>query len=123
MSRHLGGKARHSKYNARKVHYNGMVFASEMEFRRYLQLKLLEKAGQISDLKRQVEYELIPKQYTKEGKHAERNVCYNADFVYYDHIRGCEVVEDAKGKRTADYVIKRKLMLYMKGIRIEEVKA
>lgn len=105
-----------------------MVFDSVREANRWNDLKLLEKAGEISDLKRQVKYVLIPKQYsktelTKEGKPkvAERELSYIADFVYYDLATDEVVVEDAKGFRTDDYKIKRKLMLYIHGIQIREV--
>jgi len=101
------------KYGAKKCTWNGMAFDSKKELARYQQLLLMEKAGVISDLHRQVEFELIPKQ----GK--ERAVFYIADFVYR---QGAEtVVEDAKGVRTRDYVIKRKLMLERYGIEIKEV--
>lgn len=112
-----------SKYGARKIKYNGEVFDSHMEMRRYCQLRMLEKAGRISDLKRQVKYELIPAQRDMNGKLLERPVSYIADFVYVDHDRRQVVVEDAKGARTKDYIIKRKLMRYIKGIAIEEVRA
>lgn len=115
-----------SKYGNRKVKRDGMVFDSVREANRWNDLKLLEKAGEISDLKRQVKFVLIPKQYsktelTKEGKPkvAERELSYIADFVYKkdDEV----VVEDAKGFRTDEYILKRKLMLYIHGIEIREV--
>ena len=115
-----------SKYGNRKVKRDGMVFDSVREANRWNELKLLEKAGEISDLERQVKFVLIPKQYskkeiTKTGKPkvAEREVSYVADFVYK---KGDEVVvEDAKGFRTDEYILKRKLMLYIHGIEIREV--
>jgi dsDNA-specific endonuclease/ATPase MutS2 len=97
---------------------NGEAFDSAKEARRYGELVLLERAGQISDLKRQVRFELIPTQY-ENGKCVERAVHYVADFVYKDNYK--EIVEDAKGFRTKDYIIKRKLMLFIHGIRIKEV--
>ena len=112
-----------SKYGARKIKYNGIEFDSHMEQLRYCQLKLLERAGKISDLRTQVKYELLPTQYREDGKVAERPVVYIADFVYVDHDRKMVVVEDAKGAKTKDYIIKRKLMRYIKGIEIQEVKA
>jgi hypothetical protein len=81
-----------------------------------MELCLLQRAGEISDLKRQVPFELIPKQ---EG---ERAVKYIADFVYTE--RGKQVVEDVKSSATrkkAEYVIKRKLMRYIHNIKIKEV--
>jgi len=89
-------------------------YASKREAERAFQLKLMQEAGQIRDLREQVRYELIPSQ---EG---ERPCHYVADFVYRDFC-GREVVEDTKGVKTADYIIKRKLMLFRHGIRIQEV--
>ena len=117
-----------SKYGNRKVKRDGMVFDSKREADRWNELKLLEKAGKISNLQRQVKYELIPTQYsdweyTKNGKKkvVEREASYIADFVYHDNVLGTEVVEDAKGMRTEAYIIKRKLMKYVHGIQIVEV--
>lgn len=122
-----------NKYGNRKVYVDGKVFDSVEEYRRYTELKLLEAAGVISDLRWQVRFELIPAQYetirnySKTGKRlkdkqkcVERAVEYIADFVYTD-TDGCEIVEDTKGKRTKEYIIKRKLMRYLKGITIQEV--
>lgn len=113
-----------SKYKNIKCKVGTEVFDSRREADRYLELCYLQKAGIITDLARQVKFVLIPAQRekttgTKCGRVIEREVAYIADFVY---IRdGQTVVEDAKGVRTRDYVIKRKLMLYMHGIRIAEV--
>ena len=97
---------------------DGQVFDSQKEYNRWCNLRLLERAGKISDLQRQVKYELIPFQY-KDGKVVERGCYYIADFVYCD-ADGNTVVEDSKGVRTADYKIKRKLMLWVHGIRVKE---
>ena len=125
-----------NKYGNRKVIIEGVVFDSKREARRYQELNMLQKSGIISDLKRQVTYELVPAQREKstkvyqrgsrkgqpiEGKIIEKAVTYIADFVYTDNATGMEIVEDAKGMRTRDYVIKRKLMLYIHGIKIQEV--
>ena len=107
-----------NKYRNRKLTVDGEVFDSRKEYNRYRELVLLERAGQISDLKRQVAYELIPSQKVG-GKVVERACSYIADFVYTEN--GETVVEDTKGYRTADYIIKRKLMLWVHGIRIREV--
>ena len=105
-----------SKYGNRKVKTSdGIVHDSQREASRWVELKLLEKAGEIRDLQRQVKYELIPKQ---EG---ERAVYYIADFVYTDLRTGKTVVEDTKGVRTKDYIIKRKLMLYVHKLKIKEI--
>lgn len=103
-----------AKYGNTKVAIDGMPFDSKREAARWQELRLLERAGEISDLRRQVRYELVPK------LPGERPVDYIADFVYRDK-NGNEVVEDAKGVRTQAYVIKRKLMLWRHGIRIREV--
>lgn len=118
-----------SKYGNKKVGYNGESFDSLKEYRRFCELGLLEKAGEITDLKRQVKFVLIPAQYepdtigirggVRRGKLLEREVSYVADFVYTQD--GKQVVEDTKGFRTTDYIIKRKLMLWVHGIRINEV--
>lgn len=107
-----------------------MTFDSAKEYRRYCELKLLEKAGEITDLQMQVKFILIPSQReadiigsrggTKKGKLIEKECAYYADFVYTDK-NGQRVVEDTKGMRTTDYIIKRKLMLYVHGIRIREL--
>lgn len=109
---------------SRKTVYDGIEFDSRKEAARYAELVLLQKAGNISDLRLQVKYELIPAQYI-DGKCAERAVSYKADFVY---IRDGEtIVEDVKGYKDpkstayAQYTIKRKLMLQKYGIRIREV--
>ena len=107
---------------------DGMTFDSRKEFLRWRELSLLERAGKITELQRQVKYVLIPTQYEppaadkndteKRGKMIERECSYIADFVYIE--KGKLVVEDVKGFRTPDYKIKRKLMLYVHGIRIKE---
>lgn len=105
-----------SKYkNVRTTTSDGIVHDSRKEAQRWCELKLLEKAGKITELQRQVKYELIPKQ------DGERACFYVADFVYHDVETGKMVVEDTKGKKTKEYVIKRKLMLYTHGIKIREI--
>lgn len=123
-----------AKYGNRKVVVDGITFDSKKEAQRYTELKLLEKAGKITGLQLQREFELIPAQreqtneaYTKgphkgeykSGKLIECKCSYIADFVYWDG--NSLVVEDAKGMRTKEYIIKRKLMLHIYGIRIKEV--
>ena len=107
--------ARGNKYHARK----SGGYASRKEHRRANELKLLQKAGIISNLREQVRYELIPAQYDKQGKLIERACSYVADFVYTDKY-GETIVEDAKGVRTEVYRIKRKLMLLVHGVKIIE---
>ncbi|MBR5584597.1 MAG: DUF1064 domain-containing protein [Lachnospiraceae bacterium] len=123
-----------SKYHSKKVVIDGITFDSRKEGRRYRELLLLQQAGAITDLQRQVKFVLIPAQYEtyerygkkgrrlKDGKRCiERGVDYYADFVYFDKTLNKTVVEDAKGVRTDDYIIKRKLLLWIHKIRIEEV--
>lgn len=125
----------YNKYGNRKTQTpDGEVFDSNKEAKRWTILKLLEGAGEITDLRRQVKYDLIPPQYegvpkyTKSGQRikdklvlVEREVSYIADFVYFDKRLNQTIVEDVKGMKTKEYVIKRKLMLYFHGIRITEV--
>lgn len=117
-----------SKYGARTttriVAGEEVKFDSRREARRYDELRIMERAGVIRELKRQIPYELIPAQRDGKGRVIERSVRYVADFVYEQQDPDGtwrKVVEDAKGYHTKDYIIKRKLMLYMKGIRIVEV--
>lgn len=106
-------------------------YDSLRERERAQELKLMERQGLIKDLRRQVVYELIPAQYGDFGRDfkgrlvrqlIERACIYRADFVYTDVASGREIVEDVKGFRTKEYVIKRKLMLFIHGIRIKEIK-
>ncbi len=120
----------YSKYKAHKVVVNGIKFDSKKEAKRYKDLLLLEQAGTIKDLQRQVKYVLIPAQYApdiigkrgghKRGKLLERECSYVADFVYTDTESGQTVVEDVKGFRTEVYKIKKKLLLERYGIQIKE---
>jgi hypothetical protein len=89
-------------------------YASKREHKRAQELKLLQQAGEISDLKEQVPYELLPKQV------GERSCKYVADFVYKDLTSGVTVVEDCKGFRDPIFRIKRKMMLFFHAIRIRE---
>lgn len=109
-----------NKYNSKKTVVDGQMFDSKKEANRYQELLLLEKAGVIKDLRTQVKFKLIPAQRDEAtGKVVERECSYKADFVYEED--GKTVVEDVKGFRTKEYVIKRKLMLWRYGIRIREV--
>lgn len=105
-----------SKYHAEKC--NG--YDSKKEYYRAQQLKLWLKAGVISELREQVVFLLIPSQINSEGIE-EKPVRYKADFVYIDNATGQIVVEDTKGFRTPEYIIKRKLMLQVHGITIKEI--
>lgn len=128
MTRFIYGR---NKYRNRKIEVDGVVFDSVKEARRWEELKLAESADAIRDLRRQVKYEIVPAQREPDergprggiikGKTIERAVYYTADFVYYDMAAGKLIAEDTKGFKTKDYIIKRKLMLYVHGIRIKEV--
>lgn len=107
-----------SKYHATKTVIDGITFDSKREAKRYQELKLLERAGAIRDLKRQVRYELIPA-FDCDGKHY-RPTTYIADFVYTDVNTGKEVVEDCKGYRTDVYRLKAKLFARRFGVAILE---
>ena len=121
------------KYGNKKITVDGVTFDSKKEYLRWCELRLLQKAGHITDLQRQVKYELIPAQYEeyeryseKTGKRlknglrcVEKECAYIADFVYQQD--GQSVVEDTKGYKTEAYIIKRKLMLYVHGIKIHEI--
>ena len=121
---------RKNKYNARTYKVGNEVFHSKKELHRYEELLLLERAGQIHNLQREVKYLLIPSQREiiwkngkpRQGKVIERECSYIADFTYEEN--GQTIVEDVKGgsaTNTDTYVIKRKLMLYVHGIRVREV--
>lgn len=107
---------RRSKYGAQR----SGGYASKKERYRAAQLRQLQRAGIISGLREQVPFELVPVQRGDDGKVIEHACRYIADFVYIDNDTGLTVVEDAKGYRTAEYKIKRKLMLHLFGIRIKE---
>jgi hypothetical protein len=100
------------KYNAERKARNG--YASRREHKRAQELKLLQQAGEISDLREQVPFTLLPKQI------GERSCKYVADFVYKDLTSGVTVVEDCKGFRDPIFRIKRKMMLFFHAIRIRE---
>ena len=108
----------------RKNKYNNNGKGSSIkERKRGAELELLQRAGIISDLQKQVKYDLIPAHYeivNGKRKCIERACTYKADFVYYDIENKQLVVEDSKGVRTKDYVIRRKLMLHVHGIKIKE---
>lgn len=122
----------YKKYSNQKTMIDGIEFDSKKEADRYCELLFLQRAGLISNLELQKTFELIPAQYEyferygkkgqrlKDGKKClENSVTYIADFVYTEN--GKTVVEDTKGMKTKEYIIKRKLMLYVHGIRIKEI--
>lgn len=97
-----------SKYNAVKTEVDGIKFDSAKESKRYANLKLLERAGVIENLKLQPRF-LLQEGFTYNG-HKERKIEYVADFQY--ERNGQTIVEDVKGMKTEVYKLKRKLFLY-----------
>lgn len=101
-----------SKYNSRKTVIDGITFDSKKEAKRYVELKNKQDEGEITDLRLQVPFELVPS-FTIEidgKKRKRRNIRYIADFVYYEN--GQKVVEDVKGRKTEIYKLKKKLFEY-----------
>lgn len=115
--RKLGTQKRPAKYRNEKTRRGELTFDSKAEAERYDELRLMLLAGEINDLQLQVPFELIPAQ--KARSRTERACRYVADFVYTRN--GEVVVEDVKGHRTPEYIIKRKLMLWRHGIEIKEI--
>lgn len=108
-----------SKYYSRKVIIDGIKFDSKKEGNRYLELKLLLKAGKIRDLELQKKFELLPKY--KINNKTIRAISYIADFVYWDISKNEMIIEDTKGFKTEVYKMKKKLFEYKYGIEIKEV--
>lgn len=99
---------------------DGLPFASRKELRRWNELKLLERGGVVTDLRRQVRFQFpLPDGTLLRYTPSNRAVTYVADFVYTE--AGQRVVEDAKGMRTDVYKLKAALMLGLNGIKIREV--
>lgn len=108
-----------SKYRNEKTVVDGIKFDSKKEANRYAELKVLERVGAITNLRLQVPFLLIPTLKDEKGKVLERAVYYKADFVY---LKGKQtVVEDVKGKKTKEYILKRKIMLLKYKIKIKEI--
>lgn len=106
---------RKSKYRSIKTTVDDITFDSKKEAKRYQELKLLQCANKIEDLRLQVPYILIDK--SRYG----RQIKYIADFVYYDNELKQEIVEDTKGFRTDVYRLKKRLMAETYGIEIKEI--
>ena len=101
---------RAGKYHSKKTVIDGINFDSKKEAMRYQELKLLERAGKIRDLKLQPEYELIPK--FKKNNKTYRKTIYKADFSYFDIEGNKYIIEDVKGFKTDVYKLKKKLFEY-----------
>ena len=108
---------RRPKYNASKTIVDGIKFDSRKEAARWVKLKEAEERGEITNLQRQVKFEIQPS-FKHKGK-TIRAINYFADFVYTDKD-GIIHVEDSKGFKTPEYLLKKKLLLY-RGTEIEEV--
>lgn len=106
-----------SKYNAKKTAVGDLVFDSRREAKRYVELREMERSGEISNLQRQVRVELVPS-FDCDGQHF-RGIYYVVDFTYTD-ADGNIVWEDVKGMKTSVYLIKRKLAAYRYGKIIKE---
>lgn len=103
-----------NKYNAKKTTIDGIKFDSLLEGRRYQYLKLLEQSGEISGLICHPSWTIVV--------NGERICKYTADFEYWDHGTSKAVIEDTKGRKTRDYVIRVKLLKAVYGITVVEVK-
>ena len=112
---------RNQKYGNSKVTDAGITFDSKAEHKRWQYLSMLERAGEILNLRLQVPFVLITAQVSPSGK-KERPTLYLADFVYLD-ATGAQVVEDVKGAVTPEFRLKRKLMLHVHGIEVKEVRS
>lgn len=122
-----------NKYRNKKITVDGQTFDSKKEYRIFCQLELLQKAGEIYGLERQVKYQLLPPQREpdvvgprggrKPGKLLEKGVDYYADFRYTERNGQVHVldVKSAATRKDKAYILKRKMMLYLHGVRIEEV--
>ncbi len=106
-----------SKYKSKKVEFQGIIFDSKFECTYYSFLQELEKQGKISNLKRQVKYELLPRQVNEIGKFKYHPVEYKSDFEY--DIQGVHKTVDTKGFKTPDFRIKQKLFYYRTNREIE----
>lgn len=104
---------RPSKYGAKKTTVDGIEFDSKAEAKRWGELKLLERGGQIKNLERQVRYDL--------AINGVKLGFYKADFRYWDQASSQHVVEDVKGFRTPVFAIKAKLMKALHRVEIVEI--
>ncbi len=110
-----------NKYRNEKIIIDEIRFDSKLEARRYCELKLLQRANEIKNLRRQVTFELQPS-YRKNNK-TIRAINYIADFVYYDVKKDKTIIEDTKGFKTEVYKLKKKMFEYKyPDLEIREVK-
>ena len=111
-----------SKYKAKKTEIDGIVFDSQAEAARYIELRTLENLGAIKDLALQVPFVLVKGERWSDGR-KRKDIVYKADFVYTYTDNGETVVEDVKGFRTEAYKIKRALMKKFYNVEIHEERA
>jgi len=114
----LGAKKK-SKFGNNKVKVNGVTFDSEGEYTHYCTLKLKERTGEIRNLRHHVNFELIPAQVIC-GKKVQ-GTSYEADFVYEQAPDWTQVIEDYKGYKTPEYILKRKLMKFLLKLDVVEI--
>ena len=107
----ISGPPKRSKFGAKKTEVDGIIFDSKREATRYYDLRVMQSAGLITGLTLQVRYDLVV--------NGEKIGRYTSDFNYYEN--GQLVVEDTKGVKTRDYVLRKKLMKAIYGIEIREV--
>lgn len=104
--------SRRTKYNSVKTCVGGIWFDSKREAAYYQQLLWRERAGEIKDIRRQVPYELQPAFVANDGTRI-RAIKYIADFTYTETESGREIIVDCKGFRTKEYMLKKKLLLFL----------
>ena len=128
MGQNAGKSDKPGKYHSRKCTVTlpesgkQITFDSEREARRFGELRMLLRCGQIQDLRLQANFTLQEGYTTADGERV-RPIVYRADFTYRERTGDgwCPVVEDVKGVRTKEYNMKRKMMLEKFGVKIREV--
>lgn len=118
-----GNKRKKSKFGNEKQEEDGHKFDSKKEYKRYVQLKTMQRCGLISNLQHHVRYEIAPAVKFPSKKSKSQPRYYEADFVYIDIKTGMTIVEDVKSEATVTqlYLLKKHLMMAVHGIEIQEV--
>lgn len=133
MAKRRISRQKGAKYNNTKVEFDGLKFDSKKEMLRYMALKDAENKGIISDLQTQVKYELIPavtEEYVEHLKTKDRiktrtvqlAITYKCDFTYIKDNQ--LVIEDVKASPKMlpkEYILKKKMLFALKGLRIKEI--
>lgn len=124
--RHSGGAKTKNKFNAQKTDVGGIVFASRKEARRYSELLQLQKAGAIRNLELQpvIKFSVDGRPVLSRSKRYPngRQLFYRGDFRYIDAAGECVVIEDAKGFRTKEFIIKKAFVEAMfPGLKVREI--